>query len=218
MSHKFYYTSAALELSTYTLAAVIHVSEYYKHEYLLETNFSDWKAGDVVDHINGRIKFSEDTLKSIKIKRSLEDANHADTEEFNKTNYEKNKRISLEDAADETKIIMANYDEEELLSKEFPAGFSLDLWKDMAMDVYIHPIIHIPHRYIKRKDYNEFIELMKGGGKNFTAYSDDDIKVYYFGDLFKNTYEKEKRLRALKALMNDNKDETAVKAIRIHME
>jgi hypothetical protein len=217
--------ATVLELSKYTLNKLVRFSEYYKNENLLETSFSDWNVRDVIAHINSWVKFSEDKLESIKRKRSFEDVNHVDIEKFNKTNYENNKDVSLEKAVNETKIIMEKYkdilkifDEKELLSKEFPTGFSFELWKYMVMDVYIHPITHILYHYIKRNDYNEFIKLIKDSEKYFMEYSNNDIKVYYLGDLFENKHEKEKRFKELREIINDNKDEIIEKIIKINTE
>jgi hypothetical protein len=54
------------------------------------------------------------------------------------------------------KVKLDLYTDNELLSKEFPTGFSCTLWEYMTLDLFIHPINHILYQYIKRKDYNEF--------------------------------------------------------------
>lgn len=211
-----------LKLSKYTLNKLIEFSEYYKNENLLETSFFDWNVRDVIGHINSWLNYSENKLESIKVEYSFED--HVDVEKFNKENYEKNKNLSLETVINETKIMVEKYkgilelfDEEELLSREFKTGFSFELWKYMALDAYTHPIIHILYHYIKRKNYTKFIELIKENRKYFMEYSDNDIKIYYFGNLFVDKNEKEKRFKELEEMLNNNADELIKKIIEINM-
>ena len=200
------------ELREYILNKIMEFSEYYKDENILETSFSDWNVRDVIGHMNSWIKFSADKLESIKSKRSFDDVSHVDIEKFNKTNYENNKNKSLENIVKESKIILENYkkvlelfNEEELLNSKFPTGFSFELWKYMAMDLCIHPLIHIMYHYIKRKDYKEFIKEVENSKKYFIEYSGNNIKEYYFGDLFENKEEQYKRFKELKEIGRDNK-------------
>jgi hypothetical protein len=146
-------------------------------------------------------------LESIKLKRSFEDVSHVDIEKFNKTNYEKYKNETLENVVNESKIILEKYknilnlfDEEELSSNKFPTGFSFALWKYMAMDLCIHPLMHIMYQYIKRRDYNEFVKEVESSKKYFEEYSENNIKEYYFGDLFEDKEEKEKLFKELKEI------------------
>jgi hypothetical protein len=216
--------NTVLELSNYTYNKLMDFSKYYRNENLLETSFSNWNVRDVIGHINSWIKFSEDKLESIKTERSFEAVSHVDIEKFNKNNYKKNKARSLENILNETKIIFENYknilnlfNEEELLSKEFPTGFSFELWKYMVMDVYIHPIMHILYHYLKREDYNEFIKEIESSKKTFMEYS-NNIKEYYFGDLFENKGEKEKRFNKLENIIKNEKNKFIEEIIRINME
>jgi hypothetical protein len=211
-----------LELSNYTLNKIIDFGKYYKNENLLETSFSNWNVRDVIGHINNWIKFSEDKLESIK--RSFEDVSHVDIDKFNEMNYEKNKIKSLDDVLNETRIILGNYNnilnlfnEEELLSKEFPTGFSFELWKYMAMDVYIHPIAHILYHYIKRENYDEFIKEIENSKKAFMEYS-NNINVYYFGHLFENAEEKTKIFNGLKNIIDNKENKFVEEIIKINIE
>ncbi|MDR1179425.1 MAG: hypothetical protein LBK44_02875, partial [Spirochaetales bacterium] len=108
------------------------------------------------------------------------------------------------------------FSEEELLNNEFPTGFSWTLWKYMAMDLCIHPLMHIMYHYIKRGDYNEFIKEAENSKKYFMEYSGNSIKEYYFGDLFGNKEEKEKRFNELKETGKNNKFIEEI--IKINME
>jgi hypothetical protein len=217
--------NAIFELGNYTYNKIMEFGKYYKNDNLLETSFSNWNAKDVIGHINSWIKFSEDKLESIKTKHSFEDVSHVDIEKFNKRTYEKNKTKSLENTLNETKIILEKYrnilnlfNEEELLSKEFPTGFSFELWKYMAMDVYIHPMMHILYHYLKRKDYDEFIKKIENTKKAFMEYSTNNIKEYYFGDLFENEEEKGKIFNGLKRIINNKGNDFIEEIIEINME
>jgi hypothetical protein len=211
------------ELRDYILNKTIDFCEYYKNEDIFETSFSSWNVRDVIGHINSWIKFSEDKLESIKLKKSFEDVSHVDIEKFNKINYEKNKSKSLKDIVNESKIILEKYknilelfNEEELLSNKFPTGFSFSLWKYMAMDLGIHPLKHILYFYIKRKDYNEFIKEIGSSKKYFMEYSGNNINEYNFKEFFSNKEEKEERFRELEEINKDN--EMIEEIIKINME
>jgi hypothetical protein len=213
------------ELEDYVSNKIIYFYEYYKNENILEieTSFSNWNVRDVIGHINSWIKFSEDKLESIKLKRSFEDVSHVDIEKINRTNYEKYKNETLEDVVNESKTILEKYrdvldlfNEKELLSNKFPTGFSWALCKYMAMDLCIHPLMHIMYQYIKRGDYNEFIKEAENSKKYFMEYSGNNMKEYYFGELFENKKEKEERFKELKEIGKGNKFIEEI--IKINME
>jgi hypothetical protein len=65
----------------------------------------------------------------------------------------------------------------------------------MAMDLGIHSIMHILYQYLKRKDYNNFIDGIESSKKYFMEFSNNNIREYNFGALFEN---KEKRKRVSK--------------------
>jgi hypothetical protein len=200
------------ELRDYISNKIIYFCEYYKNENILETSFSNWNVRDIIGHINSWIKFSEAKLESMKTNAAFEEISHADIEKFNKMNYEKYKNKTLDDVVNESKTILERYKnvldlftEEELLSDKFPTGFSWALWKYMAMDLSIHPLMHIMYQYIKRGDYSEFIKEVENSKKYFMEYSGNNLKEYYFADLFANKEEKEKRFKELKSIVKNNK-------------
>jgi hypothetical protein len=214
-----------LELRDYILNKVIDFSEYYKNDNICETSFLDWNARDVIGHINSWIKFSEDKLESIKLKKSFEDISHVDIEQFNKTNYEKNKNKSLENIVNETKTALDRYknivdlfNEEELSSSEFPTGFSFELWKYMAIDLGVHPIMHMLYQYLKKKDYNNFIDEIEESKKYFMEFSNSNIKEYDFRDLFENKEKMEKRFKELKEKIKNKNIDLIEKIIKINMD
>jgi hypothetical protein len=213
-----------LELRDYVLNKIIRFSEYYKNEDISKTDFSDWNIRDVIGHINSWIKFSEDKLESIKLERLFEDISHVDIKKFNKTNYEKYKNASLENVTNESRVLLERYknildlfNEEELLSNKFPTGFSFELWKYMAMDLGIHPIMHILYQYLKKKDYNNFIDEIEGSKKYFMEFSNNNIREYNFSDLFETTEEKEKRFTELKERIKDKNNELVEEIINLNM-
>jgi hypothetical protein len=156
----------------------------------------------------------------------LRDVNgEADVKRLNQNTYEKNKNETLENVINESKIILEKYknmldlySEEELLSDKFQTGFAGELWKYMAMDLGIHPLTHIMYQYIKREDYDEFIGEVECNKKYFMEYSNNDIKVYRFGDLFENIPEKERRLNELKRIIKNKGNELVEEIIKINME
>jgi hypothetical protein len=201
-----------LELRSYILNKIENFSQYYKNENIHITSFSNWNAMDVIGHINSWIKFSGDKLETIKLKKSFNDVSHVDIEKFNRINYENNKNKSMETVVNESKIIIEEYknilelfDEKELLSNEFPTGFSFALWKYMVMDLAIHPLMHILYHNIKRRDYPEFIKEIENSRKYFVKYSGDNVKEYNFTELFENKEEKKERFKELGEIGKDNK-------------
>jgi hypothetical protein len=110
------------------------------------------------------------------------------------------------------------FDEDELLSDKFPTGFSFSLWKYMAMDLGIHPIMHILYQYLKRNDYDKFIDEVEGSKKYFMEFSNGNIREYIFSDLFESKEEKEKRFNELKEKIKNRKNNLIEEIIKINME
>jgi len=210
-----------LELNDYILNKIMNFGEYYKNENVFETSFANWNARDVIAHINSWLKFSEDKLESIKLKKSFEDVSHVDIEIFNKNNYEINKNKSLKNVLDDSVTLLEKYkhildlfNEDELLSNKFPTGFSFQLWKYMAMDLGIHPLMHILYYYLKKYDYNEFVNEIISSKKYFMEYSGNNMDEYNFNDFFENKREKVERF---KKLMEINNNEIIKEIININL-
>ena len=196
------------ELKDYILNKILYFCEYYLNENISSSNYSNWIARDVIGHINSWVKFSGYKLESIKLNKSFEDVSNIDS--FNKINYENNKNKSLEKIINESKIILEKYNgiidlynENELLSNDFSTGFSFALWKYMAMDLGIHPIMHILQYYLKKMDYKEFINEIEDSKKYFMEYSGNNILEYNFNEYFENKDEKINRFNELNKV-NDN--------------
>ena len=207
------------ELKDYILNKILYFCEYYSNENISASNYLNWNVRDVIGHINGWIKFSGDKLESIKLNKSFEDVSNIDS--FNKINYENNKNKSLENIINESKIILEKYNgiidlynENELLSNDFPTGFSFALWKYMAMDLGIHPIMHILQYYLKKMNYKEFKNEIENSKKYFMEYSGNNILEYNFNEYFENKDEKINRFNELNKV-NDN--EYIKKIIKINI-
>ena len=210
-----------LELNDYILNKIMNFGEYYKNENVFKTSFANWNVRDVIAHINSWLNFSEDKLESIKLKKSFEDVSHIDIEIFNKNNYEINKNKSLKNVLDDSvtllekyKHILGLFNEDELLSNKFPTGFSFQLWKYMAMDLGIHPLMHILYYYLKKYDYNEFVNEIINSKKYFMEYSGNNMNEYNFNDFFENKREKVERF---KKLMEINNNEIIKEIININL-
>jgi hypothetical protein len=208
-------------LGRYTLDEIIKFGKYYENDNIFETSYSNWNVRDVIAHINSWVKFSGDKLESIKTQKQFEDVAHNGIEELNRQNYEKNKNKSLDDTISETKIIYNNYknvldlyNDDELLSKKFPTGFSCTLWEYMALDLFIHPINHILYQYIKRKDYNEFINEVENSKK----YSNNNTEIYNFCDLFEHKEEMENHLNELLEIIKNSGNEFIEEIIKENMK
>jgi hypothetical protein len=200
-----------LELRDYILERIVYFGNYYKNENIRETSYENWNVRDVIGHINSWIKFFADKLETIKSKKSFDDVGHVEIEIFNEMNYQKYRNETLENTINESKCILDKYknildlyNENELLSNEFPTGFSFSLWKYMAMDLCIHPLMHILFYYIKRMDYNEFIEEIGNSKKYFMEYSGNNIMEYNFNGYFENKEENIKRFMELRKINKNN--------------
>jgi ubiquinone/menaquinone biosynthesis C-methylase UbiE len=88
----------------------------------------------------------------------------------------------------------------------------------MAMDVYIHPITHMLYHYLKRKDYDEFINEIENSKKYFMEYSNNNINAYYFGYLFENIKEKNEILNELKCIIENKGNDLVEEIIKINMK
>jgi hypothetical protein len=63
-----------------------------------------------------------------------------------------------------------------------------------------------------------FVKPINDTWKYFMEYSGGSINAYYFGDLFENKHEKEKRFTELKESLGANKNELIEKIVSINMD
>ena len=220
------------ELEDYILNRLLYFCDYYKNENITESSYSDWNIRDVLGHINSWINIAVNSLDLIKQKESFDDFNDIDILKFlevignidllifNNKNYKLYLNKSLKDTINDTKIILEKYkimlkifDKNGLLDKEFPEGFSFSLLKYMAMDIGIHPIMHIMQHYLKRRDYNEFIKEVESSKIYFVQYSGNNVNEYNFTDYFEN---KEEKINRFVELGKINKNEFINEIIKIN--
>jgi hypothetical protein len=94
--------------------------------------------------------------------------------------------------------------------------YSSELWEYIVMNVFIHPLLHILHHFLKRKDYDEFIKEIRISKKYFMEYSKNNVNIYFFGNLFENKDEMNERFIELRDLIK-NKDNEIEEIIRINI-
>ena len=158
-----------LEMANYIHMAIVNFCEFYGNDNMLETNYLNWNARDVIAHINGWIAYSGNKLENIKQGNHwYEEINPEIIEKNDRIFYEKNKGVLLEKIKNETKIVFENYvkvinlyTEDELLSKEFPIGIPLKLWEYMVYDVFLHPLQHLLCHHKKQENIEEFFKLLE---------------------------------------------------------
>jgi hypothetical protein len=196
-----------IALSNYSFEAITNFYKTHKDEDI-SSSFSNWNAKDVIGHILFWVDFSCRKLDSIKTNKPFVDISNFD--KINEETYENNKNISVttlfkktEDVFSQYKKIIKLYNDNELLSKTFPTGFSFELWRYMVMDVYIHPIMHLLHFNLKTENYDEFINEINNCSNNFFEYSDNDINVFNFNEFFETGIE---RINQFKKLRDESKN------------
>jgi hypothetical protein len=149
-----------------------------------------------------------------------------DISDLNKTNkeaYEKYKNVpvntlfqKVRDVFSGYKEVMKLYTDDELLRKTFPSGFPFELWRYMALDVYIHPIMHLLHYYLKTEDYTDFTSEVTNCINNFLEYANNDISVLNFNEFYENSIEKISQFEKLKEKIKNN--EIIESIIKVNME
>jgi len=212
-----------LELKEYLLNKIVHLCEYYRNENIFDSSLSDWNVRDVIGHINGWIKYSEDIVEKTKFKEPLKVFTYNETEINNKRFYENNKDKTLKSILGEFKIILEKYNnvldlfnKDELLKCNFSTGTSCEMWEYMTWDLGIHPIRHILYHYLKNNDFNEFINEIENSKTYFLEYSENKLDEYNFNEFFENKMEKYERFKKLKE--NNINNKFIEKIIKINME
>ncbi len=173
-----------------------YISEFIKpnkHIDQSKSTFDDWSFKDVLAHIFEWMNYSKLKLVSIKNKTSFN--YNVDADEFNRSLFLKDKDLpinqiinDLNNAFSEYKKIIALYADEELLSKDFPTGFSFELWRYMLLDAVIHPCRHMMYQYLKDRDHNSFLYLLNNTMSVFALFSGNSKGIYNFRDFSADTY------------------------------
>lgn len=115
-----------------TYEHVITFIEKNKAEGVNSSTYEDWNYKDVIAHITEWIMYSTKRLDCIKHNRPIKDID--DVEHINNTLYSKNrdKKITtvsreFEEAIIRYKNVIEQYSEEDLLRKNYPTGFDIEL-------------------------------------------------------------------------------------------
>jgi hypothetical protein len=168
------------------------VGIFYKIFSLEKTSskFSNWNARDTLGHILFWMDHCGNKIYHIKkgLHFELVDANKA-----NEETYMKNKNVKMDTIFESTNDVIFNcinvidmFTKNELLDKTFQTGFDFELWRYIAMDMYIHPVMHLLHYYLKLKKYEEFNDTIKYTYKNFLEYSNNNMEVFNFNAFYEN--------------------------------
>jgi hypothetical protein len=207
-------------LSNYTHNIISSFYEEYQDENIIST-YSDWNAKDVLGHILFWMDHSGDKLYCIK--KHLPVNNFSDTEAINKETYNKNKHSTIIALFDKIKNTIFNYInvidlyiQEELLDNTLPTGFNCELWRYILLDLYIHPIMHLLHYYLKKGRQNKFVEIVNTVYDNFMEYSNKNIKVFDFEGYYEDNLKKKEQLNKL--LEDKINNEIIRKIIEINMK
>jgi hypothetical protein len=197
-----------IALSDYTFAAITEFYKTHKGENI-PSSFSNWNAKDVIGHILFWVDFSRRKLDCIKNCKPFDDI--SDLDKTNKEAYEKSKNVPVTtlfqkagDVFSGYKEVMKLYTDDELLKKTFPSGFPFELWRYMALDVYIHPIMHLLHYYLKTEDYTALTSEVNNCINNFLEYANNDISIFNFNEFYENSIERISQFEKLKEKIKNN--------------
>ena len=180
----------------------------------IDSALKNWNAKDVLGHILFWMNHCGN--KIYHIKKGLP-FNAVDANKANDENYIKYKNLNIGKIFEDINNVIFNcinvidmYTEKELLDKTLPTGYNFEMWRYIAMDMYIHPIKHLLHYYLKMENYNEFINIISYSYNSFMEYSNNDINVYNFFDFYENSSMRKEQFIMLK---NTNKENELIKNI-----
>ena len=186
----------------------------YKSEQLV-SNYDDWNYKDVIAHLFEWIMFSKNKLNAIVHNQDFQEISNIDI--FNKQNYIKNKNKHITELQkklifelNEYKNIVLLYTEADLQRKDFPTGFSFELWRYMVMDTIIHPVMHLLYYLIKTKNYKLFFKLCKKYNEIFYYYAKGNIEVYSFYEYIEDS---KKFIENIKELGEQYKNDDMIHAV-----
>jgi hypothetical protein len=162
---------------------------YYSKENI-GSSFLDWNAKDVMGHILFWMKHCGNKIYCIKNGLPFE---MVDANKVNNEIYFKNKTVKIDALFEEINEVIINcinvinmYAEDELSDKTLPTGYNFEMWRYIAMDMYIHPTKHLLHYYFKTDNHNEFKDMITHSFNNFMEYSNNDLTVFNFFDFYED--------------------------------
>ncbi|QQO07743.1 hypothetical protein [Breznakiella homolactica] len=186
-------------------------------------DFLNWDIHDVIGHIAFWLNYSKTQLINMKTKKQFDHIENLEDTNFNAYTMYKGK--PLEEVIKETEDLFTEYlrladpfTEEELEQKDYFPGVSLELWKCMVLDLFIHPIMHILHYYLKEGMYREFTEEIKTSGKDFLDYSGNRMDVFSFKEFYGDQSEKISRFTKLQDFSGERDNELLRGVIQFNIE
>ena len=201
------------EINKIEIDIVDFISSYRSER--LVSNYNDWNYKDVIAHLFEWIMFSKNKLNAIVHNQDFQEISNIDI--FNKQNYIKNKNKHITELQkklifelNEYKNIVLLYTEADLQRKDFPTGFSFELWRYMVMDTIIHPVMHLLYYLIKTKNYKLFFKLCKKYNDIFYCYAKGNLEVYSFYEYIEDS---KKFIENIKELGEQYKNDDMIHAV-----
>ena len=186
------------------------IGKFYKNYFQenINSSLTNWNAKDVLGHILFWMNHCGNKIYHIKKGLPFK---AVDAYKANDENYVKNKEQKIEKIFEDINNVIFNctnvidmYTENELLDKTLPTGYDFEMWRYIAMDMYIHPIKHLLHYYLKTENYNEFINVILHSNNNFMEYSNNDMNVYNFYDFYEDSKKRKEQFFKLKDINKEN--------------
>ena len=197
------------DLMDYTIIQIEDFYDLFKNEDPDKSTYENWNARDILGHVTWWAKFAGLNLESFKSNKIYSKADNI--EELNKNIYSAFKSISIHDIHKECKesiYFLRNniglFNEEELLRKDYPTGFSFELWRYMDLFIFVHHIVHFLFYYLKNEYYEIFLKIINEAGNDILEYSDQNINIFLFKGYCNETIIRNRKILALKEAMNTN--------------
>jgi hypothetical protein len=204
---------------------LIGLYEKFKDESSLESTFEEWNVRDVLGHINFWWDYFQMKLDSMINGKPFNDIKNF--EKKNKKIYDDNKNTPIETIVDNLKNIcypitwghkglVCRLTKKQLMSKDYPTGFSFELWRYIVKEFFIHPYMHICYYYLRKGLCNNFTEIVTSAESSFLEYSNGDMSVFSFKDYYIDDSIKNNDFKKLEEYNNDIDNSLIKKIIEIN--
>ena len=196
-------------LMDYTIIQMDNFYALFKNEDPDKSTYENWNARDILGHVAWWTRFAGIQLESIKNNKIYNKID--DIEEINKNIYSAFKNISIHDIHNtfkESIYLLKNsiglFNEEELLRKDYPTGFSFELWRYMDLFIFAHHIVHFLFYYLKNEYYDNFLNIINEAGNDILEYSNNNINIFLFKGYCNETVIRNRKILELNEAMNIN--------------